>query len=72
MRFSGFTPLVFIDLFNLGGLGADTVIMEFWGVSSRWEAAEKRGRLQLCILVEISLMNRLFAGQGQKEKKGHI
>jgi len=32
-------------------LGADTVIMGFWGGSSRWEAAEKCVRLQLCILV---------------------
>jgi len=36
---------------KLGGVGADTVIMGFWGGSSRWEAAEKCVRLQLCILV---------------------
>ena len=49
-RFSVFVPLVFIDLFNLGGVGAD----RHYGVlgsSSRWEAAEKCARLQLCILV---------------------
>ena len=44
-RFSGFAPLVFINLFNLGGVGADTVIMGFLDGSSRWETAEKCVRL---------------------------
>ena len=51
LRFSGFAPPVFIDLFNFVGVGADTVIMGFWGGSIRWEAADKCVRLQLCILV---------------------
>ena len=41
--FSGFPPLVFIDLFNVGGVGAYTVIMGFWGVAAG-------GKLQRSVL----------------------
>ena len=41
LKFSGFAPLVFIDLFKLDVVGADVAIMRFCGGSTRWEAAEK-------------------------------
>ena len=52
IRFLWFTPFLLIfDLNDLHGRGADTVSMRFWVGNCSNGSAERRVRLQLCVLV---------------------